>query len=430
MTRTRTHILLALSVVSTLGTAYAADELGPETVPILVSPSGRIEGRVDQGDLVRLEPLVLTNTGGGTLLWEFATVPNWIVPDRQRGTLGAQDSDSIGLALDGRFLGPGMVRGEIVVLARNALGSPLTVPVVADINPDPGYLAPGSTVYLPHRLTLAAQWFRQPNMLAAGKIWDDNSWWGGEASWAFEPPERLPTLIRDDFHQSMIVRGAVAQRTLGDEDENWTGAVWGGDLRLGWPDVPVTLEAATRFGELESEAKNPDPFDLEDRRLSGRLRVFVRPHLCVGLLGRQEELDRVGAPGELETLAYGAFGQWYGTLLGRRVNVEVEARRIDYTAGDWDGTFSWDDTNYEARGWADYFFHNGFSLGVGGRWNFGDHPEAAGLGINFRTDYRFANNYSVGLEFGQFNRTENDTSLGGFPDDGSFFLLTLGAHLF
>jgi hypothetical protein len=78
----------------------------------------------------------------------------------------------------------------------------------------------------------------------------------------------------------------------------------------------------------------------------------------------------------------------------------------------------------------DYFFNAGFSLGLGGTVAWGDHPENTGFEVAFRANYRFNESWSLRTEFHQFNNTDNVDSFGGFPNDGSSFVLAVTGHFF
>lgn len=112
--------------------AYGAEVLSPEeelelqersAQPVLECTPEELSTSLETGATATLVAK-LRNAGGGILVWSVSFAPAWakVVPDR--GELSYRESRELVIAIDGSNLQPGTTRGDIVIDAQAAKGSP------------------------------------------------------------------------------------------------------------------------------------------------------------------------------------------------------------------------------------------------------------------------------------------------------------------
>lgn len=102
--------------------------------PVLVCEPSELALRARQGETAQAE-LTVKNGGGRTLSWEQKSAPAWLRTSKRRGELGFEEEEEIVLTAVTKDLPAGIAQGRIVITARDAAGSPLTVPVALRVLP-------------------------------------------------------------------------------------------------------------------------------------------------------------------------------------------------------------------------------------------------------------------------------------------------------
>lgn len=102
--------------------------------PVLECEPRSLRAEVKRGETSALR-LTIRNAGGRTLRWSVKSAPGWVRMDVLSGEVGFGESRTVGLAVRSETLQPGTSRGEIVIEAPGATGSPATVRVSVKVLP-------------------------------------------------------------------------------------------------------------------------------------------------------------------------------------------------------------------------------------------------------------------------------------------------------
>jgi len=103
----------------------SSDELAP---PVLVCSPGRLSVTASE-DVVKTFRITIKNAGGRVLHWSVASAPAWAVPEARSGKAGFRGKEDVVFRIDSTRLKRGTTRGEIVIEAPGAKGSPARIPI-------------------------------------------------------------------------------------------------------------------------------------------------------------------------------------------------------------------------------------------------------------------------------------------------------------
>lgn len=103
-----------------------------EAPPALSVTPARLRAEVRPGETAILR-LTVRNTGGRTLQWSVLSAPKWARIDRRKGSLGHRQEHSLVIVADPEGLPAGPARGNIVIVAPDAAGSPATIPAALQV---------------------------------------------------------------------------------------------------------------------------------------------------------------------------------------------------------------------------------------------------------------------------------------------------------
>ena len=101
---------------------------------VLVCDPGDLRAAIARGETKTLH-LTIRNAGGQTLNWAVTAKPDWLRVDAQEGSLGFEEERRIALDVETGDIAADNVRGELVLYAPGAAGSPATIVVLLDIKP-------------------------------------------------------------------------------------------------------------------------------------------------------------------------------------------------------------------------------------------------------------------------------------------------------
>ena len=429
MSRERRTIIAGWVLLVLCAFPSAAYALGLGGRPVLKVSPEKIESELKQGKTATVN-VTVTNSGGRPMKWSFKSLPIWLIPSASGGTVEKGQEQDVSLLVDARSLPIGETLSEVVLEAGAAENSPLTLSVKIQVNADPSYVAPGQLSFAVHRAEIGYLFNRTPNSAAAGLNFDDNAMMGLDFFYSLSPhSEDYPVNLRRRLSRVPYAHVWLGNRKIGNQDDNWEALVFSFEGHFARKDLPFTGSFIFQQGDLGTNKVN---FGLKET-IFGLKAGYLHPeikNLEIGLLIHQEKLDfdiPLSGDADATELRVGAYGTWLTNLKGKLLNLEADLTWVNYKS-DGFGSFSWDDTNIAAGGWVDYFFNEGFSIGLGGELEFGGHPDTVGIGVLFRGKFYFNSTWSVGLGFGQFNNLESKDSFGVFPDDGSTFVINFAGR--
>jgi hypothetical protein len=121
--------------------------------PILVCLPRTLRATLEPGETTTLR-LTVRNGGGGTLAWTVGFSPSWARVSPESGELGPGESRRLMVVVDGSRLREGRTRGQVVIEAAGAKGSPASVPATARVEAPPkprAKVLPRQKVHAPER---------------------------------------------------------------------------------------------------------------------------------------------------------------------------------------------------------------------------------------------------------------------------------------
>jgi len=141
VSRLRTLVWPAVAFAAAL--AQGAEVLSPEeeaelrargASPVLKCSPLTLSANVEQGATATLG-LTIRNAGGQVLRWSVSFVPTWAKAVPEGGELAHGEAAEVVVVVDGSTLSPGATRGDIVVNAPGAEGSPAKVALAVEVKP-------------------------------------------------------------------------------------------------------------------------------------------------------------------------------------------------------------------------------------------------------------------------------------------------------
>lgn len=143
MSAGRLGALAAMSAFFTAMSAWAAEIFSPEEEaelrkkearPILDVLPKTLTTTIERGGTATLA-LSVRNAGGQVLRWSVSFAPTWAKAVPDRGELGHGEKVEVVLAIDALTLPPGTIRGDLVLTAEGADGSPAKVALSLQVKP-------------------------------------------------------------------------------------------------------------------------------------------------------------------------------------------------------------------------------------------------------------------------------------------------------